>query len=157
MAEIPVRRATLDDLSEVARLFVVLKRHHHELVPDAPRYRVSDEDWGRWARHLLTDERVTAFLSFAGGRAVGLVVVALVGKPWGEACEIETLVVDDAVRGAGHGDRLMRVAEDFARDSGALGLRVDVLDVNTSGKQFYERRDYERIAVRYGKPIEPPR
>ena len=154
MTAISVRRATLDDLPDVARLFVVLKRHHHELVPDAPRYKVSDEDWGRWARQLLTNEGVTAFLSFEDGRAVGMVVVALVGKPWGVACEIETVVVDDDVRGAGHGDRLMRVAEDFARDSGALGLRVDVLDANSQGKQFYERRHYERIAVRYGKPIE---
>ena len=152
MDRIAIRRATLEDLDDVAALYIELKRHHQALSPDNPRYRVPDLAWREWARERLAAEWAAAFLSFDRGRAVGLVILALQPHPWGTSCEIETLVVAPWARRSGHGSRLMDAAEDFAIQAGAQGVRLNVLENNAAGRRFYEERGYALMAMRYGRP-----
>jgi GNAT superfamily N-acetyltransferase len=148
-----VRPAGLGDLEAVTSLYVELKRHHAALQPDNPRYGVPDEHWRGVARRHLEGPDHAAYLALQGGRAVGLAVLHLAEKPWGTSCEIDTLIVEPDARARGHGTRLMDACERHARAAGARGLRVDVLEVNSQGREFYERRGYELFAVRYGKAV----
>lgn len=147
-----VRPAVPDDVDDVARLYVELKRHHRDLGPDNPRYRVPDQSLRKRTERVLADPRTTIYLAEIEGRVVGFLELTFADKPWGTSCEIETLVVEEAYRGRGCGRALMRAAELHARRQGAKGMRVDVLAANGDGRRFYEELGYELFAVRYGKP-----
>jgi len=151
---VAVRRATLDDVSVVASLYVELKHHHRALAPSAERYQVDDEAWQRIAYESLEDPEKTVFVAEVEGRVVGFVRLELVPKPWGISCEIATLVVEEETRRRGVGLALLRASERFAKDVRARALRVDVLHDNVEGRAFYEREGYSLFAVRYGKPVE---
>jgi len=148
-----IRPATLDDQPEIARLYVELRDHHRVLEPGNPRYGTDDLRWELEARGALEDPDIAVLAAEAGEGVVGFVKLRYEPKPWGLSCEVHTLVVEAAWRGAGTGTKLMAAAEAHAMESGARGMRVQVLLTNERGRAFYERLGYEPIAVRYGKPI----
>jgi ribosomal protein S18 acetylase RimI-like enzyme len=148
-----LRGATEDDLESLVRLFLELKRHHAMLEPSNPRYSVAEDRWRMLARSALEDPSTTIYVAAAGERVVGFVTLVLVDKPWGTACEIGTLIVEDAWRNRGVGKQLLRASERFAAEGGAKGMRVDVLMSNVGGRAFYEREGYAPFAVRYGKAV----
>ncbi|MFN2488938.1 MAG: N-acetyltransferase family protein [Actinomycetota bacterium] len=146
-----VRDATIDDLDEVARLFIELKHHHRQLQPHNPRYEVGDSAWRDTARRALESPATIVYVAELDESVAGFVNLRLVEKPWGVSCEIDTLVVTEGARGKGCGVELMRAAEDYAHLAGARGIRVDVLITNEGGRAFYEQLGYEAFALRYGK------
>ena len=148
-----IRTATIDDLDEVARLYIALKNHHAKLQPDNLRYQVEDARWAEAARKALEDRAVTCLLAERGA-AIGFMKLSFVEKVWGTSCEIDTLVVDDAARGQGVGAALVAAAERTGRRRGARAMRVDVLTRNLGGVAFYEREGYEQFAVRLGKSLD---
>jgi GNAT superfamily N-acetyltransferase len=151
--EARVRSATMGDAGPVARLFSVLKRHHQALAPDNPRYGLDEATWTRLTKADLLDPRVTILVAEVEGEVRGFAKLVLEDKPWGLSCEVETLIVDEELRGRGLGTLLMEAAEKWAAQAGAQGIRVNVLRLNERGRSFYERLDYQAIAVRYGKPV----
>lgn len=148
-----VRAATLDDVADVARLYVSLQRHHVRLQPANPRYRVSPTRWSEVARAAIEDAQSEVFVVESAGRSIGMMQVSYVDKPWGLSCELDTMVIEGRHRNKGVGRVLLETAERRAREVGAAGLRVDVLLENYDGRRFYERAGYEPTAVRYGKRV----
>jgi GNAT superfamily N-acetyltransferase len=155
--EAHVRTATRGDAGAVARLFALLKSHHQELAPNNPRYGLDEDTWSRLAAADLVAPNITVLVAEVDGEVRGLAKLVLEDKPWGLGCEVETLIVDEQLRGRGIGSLLMGAAEQEAAEAGAIGIRVNVLRLNERGRDFYERLDYEPIAVRYGKPLVPVR
>jgi ribosomal protein S18 acetylase RimI-like enzyme len=51
-------------------------------------------------------------------------------------------------RGKGWGTRLLSLAEELARDSGASGLSIIVADSNHAARRLYERTGYRETATR---------
>jgi ribosomal protein S18 acetylase RimI-like enzyme len=148
-----IRKASPADADAIAGLYLQLKRHHATLAPESPRYATDDDDWERYARAGLEDESKRVYVAARGPEVIGFVKLFFEQKSWGLACEVETLVVDEASRDRGIGHALMRHVEQVARDEGALGMRVNVLHVNKEGRRFYERDRYHTVAIRYGKPL----
>lgn len=151
-----VRAATLDDIKDVARLFVALQRHHVRLQPANPRYHVAGTKWSKVARAAIEDPKADVFVVEDGGTTIGMMKLAYADKPWGLSCEIDTMIVDSRHRNRGVGMLMLEAAERRAQQIGAAGLRVDVLLENYDGRRFYERSGYEAIAVRYGKRVPEP-
>jgi len=151
--EATVRTATLDDAIPVGRLFTDLKHHHQALNPGNPRYGLDQEACEQLTRADLNDPAVTVIVAVLGDEVRGFAKLILEDKPWGLSCEVETLIVDENLRGRGLGTLLMEAAEKTAAEAGALGIRVNVLRLNERARSFYQRRDYEAIAVRYGKSL----
>ena len=150
-----VRTATLDDAAPVGRLFADLKRHHQALNPGNPRYGLDQDTCERLTLADLVNPAVTVLVAMLEGEVRGFAKLIVEDKPWGLSCEVETLSVDESFRGRGIGTLLMEAAEKTAAEAGALGIRVNVLRLNERARSFYQRRDYEAIAVRYGKPLRP--
>ena len=148
-----VRRATPADADAIAELYVQLRDHHATLAPENLRYQVGDENWKRIASEGLSDPDVRYYVATRGTEILGFVNLFFAQKPWGLACEVETLVVDRDVRDTGIGTALMARAEEVAREEGALAMRVNVLHSNEDGRRFYERSGYRLTAVRYGKGL----
>ncbi|MDQ3660135.1 MAG: GNAT family N-acetyltransferase [Actinomycetota bacterium] len=150
-----VRIATLDDAAPLGRLFAELKRHHQAINPANPRYGLDRAACERLTRADLVDPAVTILVAILEKEVRGFAKLIVEDKPWGLSCEVETLIVDENLRGRGIGTLLMEAAEKTAAEAGALGIRVNVLRLNQQARSFYQRRDYEAIAVRYGKPLPP--
>ena len=147
-----IRSAVPDDIEEVTRLFIVLRDHHAQLEPDNLRYRTPDESWRGEAVRVLNDD-AHVLLAEDGGETIGMAVVRFVHKPWGQSCEVETLVVDEGRRRAGIGEGLMARAEEIGREAKSPAARVNVAFNNTEGRRFYERLGYLPLSTRFGKEL----
>jgi putative acetyltransferase len=78
----------------------------------------------------------------AGGQVVGS--VGLVPSTGADAAELRMLYVRAAARRSGLGGRLLAVAEDEARRSGARRIQPWRDTRFTTAHRFYERRGYRR-------------
>lgn len=152
---IHLRPAVPEDRTRIVDLYLALRDHHRALQPANPRYSVPRAGWEQTIDRAIVNDEVRVIVAEEDGVIAGFMKLAFVEKPWGKSCEVETLVIDDPHRSLGLGRRLMDEAERIARDSGAAGVRVDVLFENESAREFYERLGYTRTSIRLGKTIEP--
>ena len=149
---IDVRPATSADADAIATLYIELKQHHAEIQPSNPRYQVPEERWRKIAAEAIA--RGEVLVAETDGAVIGFVRTSYSERPWGKACEVNTLVVDGKARGAGVGGILMSAAEEAAAAAGAKGIRLDILVGNDDGVTFYEKLGYELFAWRYGKMMD---
>lgn len=152
-AGLNIRPATTTDRSAVEALYLELKTHHHELVPDARRYGIDDDTWAQAIRESMSDPETLFFVAERGNRVIGFMRLRMEEKTWGRGCEVDTVVVTERARGKGVGERLMAHAEEVARANEATGMRVNVLSANDRGRSFYEKLGYELLAHRFGKDL----
>lgn len=153
-----ILEGTASDVASVGALYLELQEHHFRLQPHNPRYQVGAERWLEIARGALQDPDAAVLIAEEDDVVVGCAVLRYEAKPWGLACQIETLIVTADWRGRGVGARLVAASEEAAARRGAGGMRVEVVVENTGGRAFYERLGYGALALRYGKPLEdtPP-
>jgi len=78
------------------------------------------------------------------------VLGGLLGQLWGGWLQISHLWVAEAIRGQGHGLRLIREAEDFARSRGAVGATLETYSFQA--KSFYLRLGYDICGTLDGYP-----
>ena len=78
------------------------------------------------------------------------VLGGLLGQLWGGSLQIFHLWVAEAIRGQGHGIRLMRDAEDYARSRGAVGATLETYSFQAKG--VYLRLGYEICGTLDGYP-----
>jgi GNAT superfamily N-acetyltransferase len=105
---------------------------------------------------LATFPRAVAFVAINGcGEVVGLVTGHLFpsihdNQP---VAWLTTLVVLEDARGAGIGSSLVKQIEEWATQNGARRLAVTSATHREAAHAFYEKRDYERTGVRFGKRL----
>jgi GNAT superfamily N-acetyltransferase len=126
--------AALADAPELARLSTQLG---YPMTRQEAAERLAELD-GQPDHLLLVARR--------GGRAAGWLQVSrtrIFETP--DSAEIAGLVVDEAQRGHGIGPRLLRAAEEWARRSGCLTLRVRSNVIRDRAHAFYVREGYGEI------------
>ncbi len=138
-------------LEQLAPLWQELHRHHREvsdytaLVEDLA---VSWERRLRWYRRLLGDGAAYLTASDDGGRLIGYAVVMLERVPDDTfesaqgVAEVATLVVAEAHRSSGLGQRLLHAAERLARRNGFDVMKIYVMAGNRRAHAFYEMAGY---------------
>ena len=84
---------------------------------------------------------VNFFLKNARGEWLG----GLLGDLWGGWLHVRILWVDWAARGHGNGARLLRAAEDYARERGCVAATLDTHSFQA--RPFYEKSGYEVFAT----------
>ena len=77
-------------------------------------------------------------------RIVGSLTLAMFRIPTGFRAWIEDVVVDDAVRGRGIGDKLNRVALEHARDAGASTVDLTSRPSREAANRLYKRIGFEQ-------------
>ncbi|MCH8814406.1 MAG: GNAT family N-acetyltransferase [Chloroflexi bacterium] len=138
-----VRPATEDDLPRIVELLQQLSfdDRREDIGPPLPdvylnAFRQLQADPGQ---HLLVVED--------DGRIVGSVTVIVCpnlshkGTPW---AEVENMIVDDAARGRGHGEALIREAIEIARRAGCYKLTLTSNNKRTDAHRFYERVGFKQ-------------
>lgn len=142
-----VRRATVGDAGELARLLTLLGH-----PTTAREVRERWEEWGAERNEGLVAERDGC--GVAG--AVTLHVRRLLHRPL-PVGRVTALIVDEDARGRGVGRALMGAAEAvFARE----GCGIVELTSNarlTDAHAFYRRLGYEQTGVRLAKTLESAR
>jgi ribosomal protein S18 acetylase RimI-like enzyme len=151
---VEVRNARASDARAVGALYVELQEHHFELQPHNPRYQVTGDRWLEIARAAIDHPEDEVLVAQEENTIVGFSTRRYEEKPWGLACQVETLIVASSWRGRGIGTQLLAASEEAAARRGARGMRVEVVIENEEGRDFYEKRAYRALAIRYGKPIE---
>ncbi|KFC73242.1 Acetyltransferase precursor [Bosea sp. LC85] len=82
-----------------------------------------------------------------GGRIVG----GLIGELKWQWLYVDLFWIDEMHRGAGHGEALLRMAEQEARDAGARGIYLVTLSIQAPG--FYPRMGYRECGRMEDYPV----
>src|SRR5215468_407775 len=83
--------------------------------------------------------------------AVGMVWVALREQYETKSAYIYDIQVDPSHRGKGFGGAALKLAEEFARQWGAVRMSLNVWDWNRRARALYERSGYAPIAIGMSK------
>jgi len=135
---------------------IIIRRAAPEDKPDWLRMRLllwtyaTAEGFEPELDPILADPNQAAFIaSLPDGRRVGFLEAGL--RAYGEGCEtspvgyIEGIYVDEDMRGQGLSLRLMRAAEDWAREKGCTEIASDTWLENEASIQMHLRLGYEEM------------
>lgn len=116
-------------------------------------YPSSAAEVGDRLRYWLDQPRSRVFVAESAGRVVGALTLhalpyLLKTGSWGR---IESLVVDEPVRGTGAGRALIDAAEEQARSWGCLLMEVTSSRHRTGAHAFYRRLGYVDQSERSGR------
>lgn len=81
----------------------------------------------------------------------GAMVGGLIGELKWEWLYVDLFWIDEAHRGAGHGEALLAMAEQAARDRGARGVYLSTMSIQAPG--FYPRMGYRECGRMEGYPV----
>lgn len=81
----------------------------------------------------------------------GTIVGGLVGELKWQWLHVDLLWIDEAQRGQGHGEALVAMAEDAARDHGARGVYLSTMSVQAP--DFYPRLGYREWGLMEDYPV----
>jgi len=106
-----------------------------------------------WQRVLASDG-VHAFVARLDGQLVGLVHYLFHASTWpGDACYLQDLYVDEAVRGRGIARALIERVAEAARERGAARMYWLTQDHNALARALYDRVAEHRGFLRYDYPL----
>jgi GNAT superfamily N-acetyltransferase len=156
MNQLLIRQADTADIPALIDLYVELHAFHVRALPE--RLRVPDEtaeqrDEGltRHLRGILARKDAVLLVAVREGQVVGLVEAHL---PEDEphplrvprrSAYIQSLVVAAAFRGQQIGERLIATAEQWARECGAVEIRLDAWEFTGGPGPFYEALGYRTL------------
>jgi ribosomal protein S18 acetylase RimI-like enzyme len=81
----------------------------------------------------------------------GTIVGGLIGELKWEWLHIDLLWIDDAHRGQGHGEALVAMAENAARDHGARGVYLSTMSLQAP--EFYPKLGYRQCGLMEDYPV----
>jgi ribosomal protein S18 acetylase RimI-like enzyme len=158
--EAVIRRARFDDYAQACQLSDALDELHRERLPwmfKAPDVEPRSE---AHFSDLLNREDEAVFVaatSHVVGIAFGLLRSAssfpiFRQQRWGV---LDGLVVDPTWRRRGIGRRLTHAVEEWAFESGASWIELNVYEFNIEARRFYEALGYLPLSTKLRKPGRP--
>ncbi len=139
MADTDVRRATPAEADLAGRLLFDFNTEFETATPSAAELAE------RFTR-LLADDDVVVLLA-GGADPVGFAYLTLRPSPYfdGPVAQLEELYVVPDLRDQGIGTALLRAALDLCRGRAAGELHINVDEVDTDTRRFYERHGFRNI------------
>lgn len=137
-----IRPATPDDLNALFDLNKQINELHHRHAPQA--FVAPSEEDRTFLRNMLADEERLFLVAEEGQQVLGFITATitqnetisfLIKDP---ICRIGTIVVDENQKSKGVGRALMTAVEQWARESGATQVRLEVMEFNHNAQQFYD-------------------
>ncbi|HUF53914.1 MAG TPA: GNAT family N-acetyltransferase [Dehalococcoidia bacterium] len=136
-----IRTATRDDLPRIVDLLA-------QLAPDVPDredpsrieiYAAALARTEAQGQRLLVSDDARSILG-----TLALVIVENLSHRGSPYAIIENVVVDEAARGRGHGEALIRAAIEQAREAGCYKISLTSNKRRTNAHRFYERLGFQR-------------
>jgi ribosomal protein S18 acetylase RimI-like enzyme len=140
-----IRRATVDDGAEVARLLDAFNREYDEFTPGVGK--LTDR-----ARELIGDGEIIVLLT--GDPPFGLAQLRFFPSMWagGSEAYLEELYIAPERRGEGFGRALLEAAIELARERGAVNIDLNTSEDDTAALALYESAGFTN---REGRPDGP--
>ena len=138
-----IRSATPDDLDALFDLNKQINELHHLYAPQA--FVAPSEEDRTFLINMLADEERLFLVAEEGQQVLGFITATitqnetisfLIKDP---ICRIGTIVVDENQKSKGVGRALMAAVEQWARESGATQVRLEVMEFNHNAQQFYDK------------------
>ncbi|KAB2334713.1 GNAT family N-acetyltransferase [Cytobacillus depressus] len=126
-------KATLNNLGSVAELFDLYRIFYKQK---------SDIDGAKdFIKERLTSEDSVIFIAFDGGNPVGFVQLypSFSSVSMKRLWILNDLYVKESVRGKGYGEKLIKQAIKFAKDTKAKGLLLETAADNIDAQKLYEK------------------
>lgn len=135
-----VRLATPADAAVVGRLLFDFNTEFDTPTPSA-------DEFARRFSDLLPRDDVLVVLAEDGGTATGFGYLTLRPTPYGEGplAQLEELYVVPALRDGGIGTALLTRAVDEVLARDAIEVHINVDEVDTDTRRFYERHGFTNI------------
>lgn len=135
-----VRLAGPGDAAVVGRLLFDFNTEFESPTPSA------DEFAGRFTRLLARDD-VLVVLAESDGEPTGFAYLTLRPTPYGDGplAQLEELYVVPAFRDGGIGTALLTQAVDEVLDRDAIEMHINVDEIDTDTRRFYERLGFTNI------------
>lgn len=111
------------------------------LLPQLSRSAAFDEQTIAW---VVQHEACTLFTASLDGAVVGALTLVTYPLPTGLRAHVDDVVVDDAVRGRGVGETLVRAALDRAVEVGARTVDLTSRPSREAAIRLYERCGFVR-------------
>lgn len=132
-ADTEIRRAVSGDASEISRLTGLLG---YQTTAEGVRSRLE----------RFSEDEHRVLVAIMAGRLVGWIHVALrISVESATWSEILGFVVDEGARGQGVGQRLLRIAGEWARGRGADRMRVRSKISRQEAHGFYEAQGFRPV------------
>ncbi len=147
--DIDVEAGSVDDVDDLAELWISMVEHHRQLVGHELPVRAAAQSWavcGAEYRRWLQEATGVLFIARLSGSSepVGYLVCRLT------ACgatfdlgpirgDVDALVVSDRVRGAGIGKALLATCRAELQRHGCSYWSVGVVEANSAAVRLYER------------------
>lgn len=156
MTEIIIRPATIEDIKSLCELYVEFHEFHVRGLPDRLRSvgEAQSDDSQRLSndiKKIIASDDSTILLAEVDGRPVGLAEVYIrEDKPSHHTVSrrhgyLQNLAVTEKFRRQGVGDKLTDAAEMWARDKGAVEMRLDTWEFPEGPLEFYEKSGYRTL------------
>jgi ribosomal protein S18 acetylase RimI-like enzyme len=138
---VTVRRAEVDDAAVVSRLLWAFNTEFESPTPSA-------EDFAARFRKLLARDDVLVLLAEEEAAAVGFAFLTLRPTPYfdGPVAQLEELYVRPELRDEGIGTALLTRAVELVREQGTGEMHINVDEVDTDTRRFYERHGFTNVA-----------
>ncbi len=140
-----IRRATVDDAADVARLLDDFNTEYDEYTPGVEALTVR-------ALQLIDQGEITVLL--VGDEPFGLAQLRFFPSMWSNGTEayLEELYIAADRRGEGFGRKLLGAAIELSRESGATHLQLNTSEDDTAALALYESAGFTN---REGRPDGP--
>ena len=141
--EVTIRRATIDDIEEIAKLFdayrVIFEQGSNlSLAQEFLGDRLSNSESVIFCAYTL-DERCAGFAqlypSFSSVSAKRIWI-------------LNDLFVSEFVRGMGIGTKLLSEIQAFGEETQAKGILIETTVSNTGAQKLYESNGYQKVTER---------
>ena len=143
-----IHAATLDDIASICELADQVNTTHHQELPGLFRDPAVTEGSKEFWSKQLELENTKVFVASKQGSVVGFITARITENtelPFctnNKVCRIGSIVVLESFQGKGIGGKLMGVIENWAKDSGAKDIRLEVMEFNKYARAFYARNGY---------------
>ncbi len=154
-----ISKAVLGDLGGICKLSFQINTTSFQHAPNVfthPSRIGSDEKF--WKDQLEINNSIVYVAKFEG-TVIGFITAKITQNldvsflSTNKICRIGTIVVSENHQSKGIGKMLMEYAEKWAKDAGALEIRLEVMEFNKSGQRFYETLGYDIQSRILAKPI----
>ncbi|MFZ8769812.1 GNAT family N-acetyltransferase [Vibrio harveyi] len=141
-----IRRATPKDLDALFTLNKQISELHHLNTPEV--FVAPSEQDKQFLANALEDKERLILIAEENQQAIGFVTASitqnetisfLIKDP---ICRVGTIVVDENQKSKGVGSLLMNQVEQWAIESGAVQIRLEVMEFNQAAQQFYDKLNF---------------